>query len=364
MSSPTVAFDVTHTAGDRTGVGRSVFEMYDALRTLGTPLVPFAWGGHAKLDGLPADTRRIARPTRALIALWGSVGLPKIDRRVRPASVVHATAFVPPASRLPTLVTVYDTTFTSEGADAVQRSWRAPLEQALARGAHVHVGTRSVATEVGEVFRLERRRVHLIPLGIPRLPASEPLPPQIAERLGGAPYVLAISTLLPRKNMARLVRAFGALGDPELRLVLAGADGTDRPAVDDAIALLPDPTRVVVPGFVSDGVRRTLVEGARALAYPSLYEGFGFPILEAMSLGVPVVTSGVGSMYDVAGSAAEFVEPTDVDSIGAALAKATQDEGHRETLITRGRERAKEFTWEATARGLLSVYERLASSSS
>src|SRR5439155_19580725 len=127
-------------------------------------------------------------------------------------------------------------------------------------------------------------------------------------------YVLAIGTIGPRKNLPRLVRAFGSIGDPSLRLVIAGPDGPDRPVVDAAIAALPDPGRVVLTGFVPDGVRRTLIAGARPLAYPSLYEGFGFPMLEAMSLGVPVVTSGLGSMREVAGDAAEFAQPPDVDS--------------------------------------------------
>jgi glycosyltransferase involved in cell wall biosynthesis len=358
--SATVAFDVTHMSGTRTGVGRSIAEMHAALVRLGVDLAPYAWGGGLRAEDFPPGTRLLRRKARALIALWG-YGIGKIDRKVRPASVVHATAFVPPATRSPTLVTVYDTTFLGEDADPVQRSWRRPLERALDRGAHVHVGTRSVATEVGEAFRLERKRIHLIGFGIPTLPDAEALPDDIARRIAGAPYIIAIGTLLRRKNIPRLVRAFERL-DPSLRLVLVGADGPDRPVVDEAAAALGE--RVVVTGFVADGVRRTLIEGARALAYPSLYEGFGFPILEAMSLSVPVVTSGVGSMYDVAGGAAEFVEPTDVDSIASGLKRATLEGEHRDGLIARGRARAAEFTWERTAVGLRNVYDRLASTSS
>src|SRR5205085_1412194 len=134
---------------------------------------------------------------------------------------------------------------------------------------------------------------------------------------------LALGTLEPRKNIAALVRAFGALPDSGtgIRLVVAGPDGADRPAVERAIAALPRERgdRVVVTGAVSDAERASLLERATVLAYPSLDEGFGFPVLEAMAAGVPVVATRAGSVPEVAGDAAILVDPSDAAALAAAI---------------------------------------------
>jgi glycosyltransferase involved in cell wall biosynthesis len=149
----------------------------------------------------------------------------------------------------------------------------------------------------------------------------------------------------------------------DLRLVLAGPDGPARPAVDAAIAELDESirSRIVITGGVSDAGRVALLAHAHVLAYPSLYEGFGFPVLEAMSIGVPVVAARAGSIPEVAGDAATLVGATDVRALAGALTELVDDDAKRAEQVALGRDQARRFSWIETARALASVYRRLAS---
>ena len=159
------------------------------------------------------------------------------------------------------------------------------------------------------------------------------------------PYLLSAATLEPRKNLPRLIEAFAQLPDTH-DLVLVGARGWRNAELDAAIAR----HRVEVTGYVSDEELRSLYAGAAAVAYPSLEEGFGFPILEAMTAGAPVLTSDRSSMPEVAGDAAVYCDPTSVESIRDGLLRVLAD---RERLVAAGRARAREFSWERTARQTL-----------
>jgi glycosyltransferase involved in cell wall biosynthesis len=179
--------------------------------------------------------------------------------------------------------------------------------------------------------------------------------------------VLAIGRAERRKNLPTLVAAFARVAgaDSDLRLVVAGPDGPDSPAVRAAVAALPPRVadRVCLAGPVSDPVRRTLLDGAFALAYPSRYEGFGFPPLEAMQAGIPVIASRTGAIEEVAGPAAELADPESADEWAAALQRLLVDPDRRADLIDAGRRHAATFSWQATAAGLASLYRRLANSS-
>jgi len=164
--------------------------------------------------------------------------------------------------------------------------------------------------------------------------------------------------------LGRQIGLFGELAarHPDLRLVIAGHDGPARAEVEAAIARLPAGARerVVLAGGVSDAGRRALLEQAAVLAYPSIYEGFGFPVLEAMTAGVPVVAARAGSIPEVAGDAALLVEPTNESALADELERAITDEATRSELIARGRDRVHAFSWDHTARALASCYRRIA----
>ena len=169
------------------------------------------------------------------------------------------------------------------------------------------------------------------------------------------PYLLYVGTLHPRKNLARLVQAFASLPDslrsqfPGLRLVLAGQKGWLYQDIIDQVHKLGLKSRVILTGYVPDEHLPALLSGALAFAFPSLHEGFGFPVLEAMACGVPVVCSDSSSLPEVAGDAALLVDPLDVDALAGALAQVMVDEGLRRRLVGRGFQRIQRFSWRRCA---------------
>ncbi len=176
-----------------------------------------------------------------------------------------------------------------------------------------------------------------------------------------APYVLSLNTLEPRKNLGTAVRAFARLVEQErigdLRLVLVGARGWDFAAVFDAVERSPAlRERILFPGYVADGDLAALYSGALAFVYPSLYEGFGLPPLEAMQCGVPVVTSDTSALPEVVGEAGRLVAPDDVDGFAGALGELYGDAAARAELGRRSLARAREFSWERCTRETLAAY--------
>jgi glycosyltransferase involved in cell wall biosynthesis len=178
---------------------------------------------------------------------------------------------------------------------------------------------------------------------------------------GSARYVLTVGTLEPRKNHVRLIRAFAevAATRPDVHLVLAGRPGWKHHAILREVVESPVCGRIHVLGAVSAEDLAALYGGATAFAYPSQYEGFGLPVLEAMSAGVPVLTSNVSSLPEVAGDAALLVSPNDPRGIAAALAALLDDADLRDDLAARGRRRARDFDWQRTARETLAAYREL-----
>jgi glycosyltransferase involved in cell wall biosynthesis len=370
---PTVAIDVTPLLGARSGIGAAVAEIVVALRALeaGPDLVPYTLSTRARLhrDAVPTNTRFVPIPARILLGSWVRADAPRIDRWLRPAHVVHATNYLAPPSRLPTIVSIYDCSFVRypELCTPQVRAFEPAIRRAVARGATVHTGSEFVAGEIEEIFGPGLRaagRLVVIPLGIPSLGDGAQMPDAVAAALGEAPFIIAIGTLEPRKNFAHLVGAFGALAarHPALRLVIAGHDGPARAEIEAAIARLPVGARdrVVVAGPVSDAGRRALLENATLLAYPSIYEGFGFPVLEAMTAGVPVVAARAGSIPEVAGDAALLFEPTNEHDLADKMNRVMTDDATRSELIARGRDRVHAFSWDHTARALASCYRRVA----
>jgi glycosyltransferase involved in cell wall biosynthesis len=201
-------------------------------------------------------------------------------------------------------------------------------------------------------------RVHVVHHGVDA-DAYAPVPQAgidaVRRRYGiEGPYVLFVGGIEPRKNLERLVAAFGQLGTAA-SLVIAGGPVSWMPKaveqVERAIAALPEGVqrRIVRTGYVSERDKVALLSGATILAYPSRYEGFGFPVLEAFAAGVPVVTSTAASLPEVAGDAAILVDPEDTSAIAAGLAELLGDEDLRAVLSAAGVSRAARFTWERTA---------------
>jgi glycosyltransferase involved in cell wall biosynthesis len=180
--------------------------------------------------------------------------------------------------------------------------------------------------------------------------------------LGSGSYVLALGTVEPRKGLPALVRAFDAVAaaHADLRLVIAGPDGWGVEGLDAAVGRARHRDRIVRLGWLDADTRAAVVQCAAVFAFPSLYEGFGFPPLEAMSAGVPVVATTAGALPEVLGDGACLVAPGDEEALAEALEIVLVDDEVRSGLIERGRRRASHFTWQAAAVGLASLYRRAA----
>lgn len=363
-----VAVDATPLLGHLTGIGVFTREVLAHLPRLGVDPVAYAtsWRGRAALAGaVPPGVAVAGRPqaARPLRAAWTRLDWPPIEWWTGSVDVVHGTNFVtPPTRRAAEVLSIHDLTFHHhpEMSTADTLEYPALIRRAVDRGAWVHADSSYGAAEIVEVFGVDPGRVVVVPLGV------TPPPPGDADRgrrLAGAErYVLAVGTVEPRKDLPGLVDAFDLLAtdDAELRLVVAGPDGWGAEALSERLARSPHRQRIVRLGWVSDADRGALLRGAALLAYPSRYEGFGLPPLEAMSVGTPVVATAVGPLPEVLGDAATLVPPADPAALASAIASLLGDEAALDDHRRRGRERAARYRWDDCARGLTDLYRRAA----
>ncbi len=311
-------------------------------------------------------------PARPLHALWARGDVPPVEWFIGAADVVHGTNFVvPPTGHAAAVVSVHDLTPLRhpELCSAATLAYPGLIRRALGRGAWVHADSAFVAGEVIEAFGADPARVRVVAPGIPDLPPvtdaeaastlGRLLPP------GTGRFCLAVGTAEPRKDLPGLVRAFGELAarHGDVSLVLAGPPGWGEEALASAVAVSPARERIVRTGWVEAPDLSALLGRAVVLAYPSLYEGFGFPPLQAMRAGVPVVASRAGSLPEVLGDGALMVEPGDHDALVDGLDSCLADEALRARLIAAGAAWSARFSWERCAAGLEDLYRDAAGGS-
>jgi glycosyltransferase involved in cell wall biosynthesis len=362
-----------------TGIGRYTVELARALAALegGPELTLLAAAGAGPLDGAPGPARAGLPGCRLLPGLLtlGNAFIPAQARRLG-LDVVHdptgVTPFLFGAGGAAMVVTVHDVFpwsapgFSSRLDTLIYRRW---LPSVLTGGDQIVITvSRQSRQDIERYLHIPSRRISVIPYGV--APTFGPLPADavrshLEQRFSlRNPYVLYVGALTQRKNVERALQAFGqtAADLPELSFVLAGPRSWKGSAIEATVQSCGIAERVTLTGPLTDADLPALYNGARAFVFPSLYEGFGLPVLEAMACGTPVVTSNTSSLPEVAGDAALLVDPCDVDAIAAALRRVLTDPGLAEELRARGPARAAEFTWERTARETLAVYERAAAS--
>ena len=369
-----VGLDATPLLGPRTGVGRYVAGLVEALTELpgGEPdelvLVPFTWRGTAELARVAAGARRVRRrrrrpPMRLLQAAWATLPFPPVEWLAGPVDVFHATNFVaPPARRAAAVVTVHDLTYLRypEMVTAASARFRDLVPRALRRGATVCTPTAAVGAEVADAYRLPPERLVVTPLGVgPAWRAAVPADPAWLAA-NGLPerYLLFVGNREPRKNLPTLLAAYRELlADPGPGgvppLVLVGPAGWG-----EALDLAGLPAEAVrTPGYLPEDDLARVVTGAAALVFPSWYEGFGLPALEALACGTPVVATDLPALREVLGDQAELVPPGDAAAMADALARVLGDPGGEPARAAR-RAHAAAFTWAACAHATLSAYRR------
>ena len=308
-------------------------------------------------------------PARPLHALWARADVPPVEWFIGATDVVHGTNFVvPPTRRAAAVVSVHDLTplHHHELCNEATLAYPGLIRRALDRGAWVHADSAFVADEVVEAFGADPSRVCVVHPGIPDLPVpTEAEATELVRRLlppGIERFCLAVGTAEPRKDLPGLVRAFDAVADqqPDVALVLAGPEGWGEQALAAAVAASEARQRIVRTGWVEQLSLAALLSRASVLAYPSLYEGFGFPPLQAMRAGVPVVSTRAGSLPEVLGDGALLVDVGDHEALAGALVICLGEERERTRLIAAGTAWSARYSWERCGDGLEALYRHAA----
>lgn len=338
------------------GVARYVRALLDGLRgRAGVAIRPF---GLPRPWPAPEAGGAAGSPLYPLVMGIGLPRLAPLEAALAEVDVFHATAYaMPRRRRVPVVLTVHDLTLLRApelGTPALRRSVR----RAAARAAEARLviaDSEATRRDLIELAALPAARIRVVPLGVDA--AFRPVAPPPGRR--PAPYLLHVGTIEPRKNLPRLIEACAPLwrgGALRQRLVLAGAPGWGSAAVEAAIARHGAGDWVVRLGRVADADLPALYAGADAVLVPSLYEGFGLPLLEALACGAPVIAAAAGALPEVAGDAALLVDPRDAGAWGAAITHLLSDPDLAARLRAAGPRRAAPFTWTRCAEQTLAVY--------
>jgi glycosyltransferase involved in cell wall biosynthesis len=366
---PLIAYDATSLPPRPAGAGRYVVSLIDALTRC---CDDFDYAVYARRQALPffeprpgvslVDAGALGRGRRYV---WEQTGLPLELRRRRPAllhSPHHTTPLLAPCPRV---LTVHDLTFflLPERYPLSRRLFfQAMTRLSVQRAELLLVPSAAVADDLVRLLSVRRERVRITPEGVGASfrPLLEPDPAApVREKYGLSPcYLLSVGTREPGKNRLVLFRALRAVCDRgfDVQLAVVGQEGWLSRHESAAVESLGLGARVRFTGYVPEDDLVRLYNGAAAFLFPSLYEGFGLPVLEAMACGTPVVASDVSAIPEVAGDAALLVDPRDPGAIAGAAAALLTDEALRLRLRQAGLTRAAAYTWEACARATAEAY--------
>lgn len=308
----------------------------------------------------PVKVHQLRLPRALLYETWHRLRWPSVESAVGDVDVIHATSIaMPPRKDSPVVVTIHDlaflhdrTHFTPRGVRFFERGME------LARSEADRVICPSTATLDDCLANgFERERLRLVPMGTDIVRASAEEITRVKQRHGLLdPYVLWTGTIEPRKNLPRLLDAFRQIESPDVDLVLVGPKGWN----EDLDALLGNKReRVRVLGFVPPAELRALYGGAEVFCFPSLFEGFGLPVLEAMAQGTPVITSSGTSTAEIGAKVARLVSPTDTSAIAEAMDDVLRDKELALRMGEDGLARAAEYSWDRTADRLTDIYREL-----
>jgi glycosyltransferase involved in cell wall biosynthesis len=402
---PKIGIDFTSAARERAGIGRYARELVRALARLDhtnpyrlfvprdahADLLHFSRKSHlhrtqvqvshpgnefgSDLDDTRDDLRWPSNfsiacaplTERVLAALWHRARVPlPIEAFIGTVDVFYSPDFLlPPTRAQRTIVTVHDLSYLRVPEcfpEPLKRYLNNAVPRAVRRADLILADAASTQRDLADVYRVPPEKVKVLYPGVDarfRPDVAEDARTRVRGFTRGKPYLLSVGTLQPRKNYARLIEAFArlithpALRFADLQLILAGGQGWMSDEIYQAVDRLGLRERVLFTNFVSDDDLPALYAMATLLVYPSLYEGFGLPIAEAMACGAPVVSSNGSSLPEVAGDAALYFDPRDVDAMADTLQRALSDDALRADLRAKGFAQVKQFSWERAARELM-----------
>lgn len=359
-----IALDVSQMVYHGHGVGRYTEELARALLKLEQESVQFTYFAGALKQMGQFQLRRHKKPwskaTWRLVSLsprlanwaFNYFNLP-VEWYVGKQDLFHASDWTQPRAKCPVVTTVHDLAFHHHPETVhkrVLRTQKRRLQRAVKNGSYFIADSESTKNDLVKIYRLPKSQITVVypGIGVEFEPQNNNKIKQVKIKYNlPDQYLLSLGTREPRKNLDRLIQAVQQLQQVEPAtppLVIAGRFGWGKENKVEGVQ---------VTGFVDESDLPALYSGASAFVYPSLYEGFGFPVLEAMACGAPVVTSNLSSLPEVAGEAAVLVDPLSVNSIASGINLALKN---RKSLVTKGKKQAAKFSWEATAKQTLAVY--------
>ena len=364
-----VCIDVQAAVSQRAGVGRYVRELVDHLPEWagadGVELFYFDFRGRAQPFRAAGAKARVIRwcPGRWVQGVWKTIGWPPYEWLAGKADVYHFPNFIlPPLGHGHAVVTIHDVSFMRFPEMAETRNLKHLLDgigRTVRRADAILADSRVIADEIVQVLGAAPSKVHTVYPGISTgfQPSDEKTVAAMRQRLNiDRPYLLAVGTIEPRKNLPFLFEVFEHMREFDGLLILVGSMGWKYEAILTRLRASPRAGAIRHLQGVAESDLRALYSGAELLLFPSFYEGFGFPPLEALACGTPVVSSAGGSLREVLGSAATIVDSFDVEAWSAAALRQMGDRSRAK----QGRAHAAQYSWSATARAAWEVYRGLA----
>ena len=377
-----IGIDYTAAIHQQAGIGRYTRGLVEVLAELGGKheYVLFVAGGKTQVPDfrlkIPDNfrVRRAPLSDRFWTIMWHRLRLPlPVDLFTGPVDVFHSPDYVlPPLRRGRKLVTIHDLSFLRypEGAEpSLRRYLSRAVPHAVSQADLVLADSQNTRQDIIELLGVTPGKVEVLYPGVDdrfRSLKDEELLQRVRDLYGlSSPFILSLGTLEPRKNLILLLDAYaalGAAGDMSHKLVIAGGKGWLYEGLFRKVQELSLEKEVIFLGFVADEDLPALYNLAEVFVFPSLYEGFGLPPLEAMACGTPVITSRSSSLPEVVGEAGLMVSSTDSEALAQAMRSALDDPTVREDLARKGVQQAQKFSWQKAGQKLLTIYQSLVGS--
>ena len=355
-----------------TGIGRYTIELTRAIRRVAPdteivlltpyPQSPLPWYKEFEIYAVPQLGLMPAAVTLGNVLLRRAANQLELDILHDPCGIAP---FLTPRSGHRRVTTVHDAipiTHPRTQPLLTRLVYHTLIRNARNSADAILTVSHHAASDLEKHLQLPKSKIHITPNGV-TVPPTQPNSRMLLKQLGVAPpYFLSVGALHPRKNLGRTLQAFLKVhrDHPEVQMVVAGPPSWGAKHILDEVKASTEATNsILFLGYVDDEVLRALYYEAIALLFCSLYEGFGLPALEAMAHGTPVITSTTSSLPEVVGEAGLLVDPMSIDAISTAMRRILTEGNLRARLVTLGQARAQAFSWDATARKTLAVYEHL-----